>query len=86
MLSKTLHIDTRGGPITTDLGIRMRVANHVRPTRVLFNGHELSPVETDGYYHWHDAHTTFWSPPSRDWNKGTRIAGHVRAGVTQYGG
>ncbi len=56
---KVMRIDYQGQPLTAGAGVQVRVAGKVLLKSVTFNGRKLKSAESDGFYTWHDKHTTF---------------------------
>lgn len=56
---KRLLVEYTGQPITGGIGFQVRTAKRVMIQSVRFNGRKLKSAETNGYYTWHDKHTTF---------------------------
>jgi len=56
---KRLRVSYNGQTLKTGVGFQVRAAGHRELSGVSIDGRPLSAGEADGFFTWHDAHTTF---------------------------
>jgi len=56
---KTLRIDYTGATITQGIGFQVRFGRRLLVKSVSVNGRQIDAGKTDGYFSWHDKHTTY---------------------------